>query len=91
MTDKPNYKHLIEAFTKERIEERAQYLYLACKEAINRHELGDLLRGGQIGISQSAIHVAIVNYFSDISRLKDFHSIIYSFLVFTRTFHFRSE
>lgn len=67
-----NYQDLIAEFGQQKLEKRYQVIYDYMKSFIERKGYVD-----RVTISQSLLNQMIVDYFTDIHRLKDFHAIAY--------------
>ena len=67
---KSSYKNLIENFTEEKLKKRFSLIYAAAKDFIKCRGLEDY-----VFIDTVAIKEFMVDYFSDILRLKEFHNI----------------
>ena len=65
-----SYEDLIVAFTEEKLKKRFSLIFAAARDFVKCRELEDY-----VFIDQLAIKEFIVDYFSDILRLKDFHDI----------------
>ena len=65
-----NYNEIIAYFTEETITERFKYLYDKMQEYINERNQQDCLM-----INEDILHQVLMDYFTDIYRLKKFHKI----------------
>ncbi len=65
-----DYSDVLEAFDKEKIEKRYVTLYEYLESFIERSNYNN-----QVSIADSVLNQAVIDYFADILRLKDFHHI----------------
>jgi hypothetical protein len=65
-----SYLYLIEEFTEEKLEERFLFLYECAKIFIRDYEVSQY-----VDFSIKALKDVVIDYFSDIKRLKDFHNL----------------
>lgn len=65
-----DYSDIIAAFGKDKIENRYETLYEYLSAFIKRHKYV-----GKVNIAESVLNQAVVDYFADIHRLKNFHNI----------------
>lgn len=65
-----SYDMIIDYFGKQTVEDRYKYLYDKMQEYINEREQQDIL-----GIREDILHQAVMDYFADVYRLKEFHKI----------------
>ena len=65
-----NYNEIMAYFTEETITERFKYLYDKMQEYINERNQQDCLM-----INEDILHQVLMDYFTDIYRLKKFHKI----------------
>lgn len=64
------YKDIVEHFTKKKIEEHCAILLAEIEAFINERNLKDMVK-----VTDSALFQAVIDYFTDIYRLKIFHGI----------------
>lgn len=65
-----DYSEILADFGKEKIEKRYETLYEYLETFIKRHKYE-----GKVEIAKSVLNQAVVDYFADIHRLKNFHHI----------------
>ena len=65
-----DYSDILSAFGKEKIEKRYEILQEYLSAFIKRHKYED-----KVNIAESVLNQAVVDYFADIHRLKNFHHI----------------
>jgi len=65
-----NYKFLIQKFTKETIEKRFEFIYNFLNIFIESNNLQD-----EVSISLDLLNSVVIDYFSDIHRIKEFQDI----------------
>ena len=65
-----DYSEIIADFGKEKIEKRYETLYEYLDAFIKRHKYV-----GKVAIAESVLNQAVVDYFADVHRLKNFHHI----------------
>jgi len=65
-----DYSDVLAAFGKDKIEQRYNILYEYLTAFIKRHKYED-----KVNIAESVLNQAVVDYFADIHRLKNFHHI----------------
>lgn len=65
-----DYSEILADFGKEKIEKRYEALYEYLNAFINRHKYE-----GKVVIAESVLNQAVVDYFADVHRLKNFHHI----------------
>ncbi|OHD55093.1 MAG: hypothetical protein A2Y33_15805 [Spirochaetes bacterium GWF1_51_8] len=64
------YQSLVDTFGRERIEDRYSFLFLTANEFLGLNEINVFFQ-----VSKNLIREILIDYFSDILRLKDFHDI----------------
>ena len=67
-----DYSDILTDFGKEKIQKRYETIYKYLELFINRHKKE---YGERVIIAESILNQAIIDYFADIHRLKDFHNI----------------
>jgi hypothetical protein len=64
------YKYLVDTFGEDVIKERVKFFYALMNEYIDKEELCN-----KVIINSSLLKYAVLDYFADIDRLKQFHNI----------------